>query len=107
MTPLTVGKCSCRYSNALLVSLNNRIYVREKSSAKGEQPSSRIVTLPPLSVSSESGVVHMARELPPSVFKGITQPGEGEEQEKVHGGCCEATFPRLSLNTSIRLIDLA
>ena len=70
---LTVRKCWHRYSNTLLVSLNNRISIRKVSSASEALPT--YGTLAPLTSKVHPSAVHVELEV-------IT---DARDQEKVEG----------------------
>jgi hypothetical protein len=88
---LMVGKCWHRYSNTLLASLNNRISIREVSSARGALPTSRTLAAP--TSKDPSSIVHVELEKSPHAFKGRKESGEDKGQESVIGGYCGASFP--------------
>jgi hypothetical protein len=84
-----------RYSNTLLVSLNNRIAMRDVSAGRGAvvlASRSR-----PVSVAKGGlNVVHLDIEKPTSAFEERKQSGESaddDRQEGVVGKCCRASFP--------------
>ena len=72
---LTVNRCWHRYSNTLLVSLNNRISIRKVSSASEALPA--YGTLAPLTSKVHPSAVHVELE--------VITDARGEDQEKVGG----------------------
>ncbi|KAH9981985.1 hypothetical protein BJV77DRAFT_1102887, partial [Russula vinacea] len=85
------------YSNTLLVSLNNRISIREESAARGASPTSGVLAAPNFEAesSTRSSSVHSELEKSPQAFKGRKLSGDSEDevQEKVIGGYCGTSFP--------------
>ena len=89
---LIIGKCWHRYSNTLLLSLNNRISIREELAARKTLPTSGALVSPTFNV-LESSVMHaeleMQIEMSPLAFKGRKL---SEVQDKVIGGYCGTSF---------------
>jgi hypothetical protein len=82
-----IGKFWDRYSNTLLVSLNNRISIRERregTSVRGALPAFQ--TPAALTSGVPSSIVHVELEKSPHTFKEREQSGEDEGQERVIGG---------------------
>jgi|SRR5712671_6388689 len=85
-TPLTTGKYVCRYANTLLVSLNNRISIREAAlSGRGTLPISQSTT--DSSRALPGTIVHVEIENFRHPFKGATvsRSSEDEGLEEVIG----------------------
>ncbi|KAF8486811.1 hypothetical protein DFH94DRAFT_841285 [Russula ochroleuca] len=70
------------YSNTLLLSLNNRISIREESSTRGTLPTSGTLTAPTFKI-PESSIMAADLEMSPQAFKERKLSGEDEVQEKV------------------------
>jgi hypothetical protein len=83
-----------RYSNTLLVSLNNRISVREVSAGRGGLLISR--TRPTTTAKDGLDIVPLEIGKPPYAFEERKQSCESVEvdgQEVVISKCCSASFP--------------
>jgi hypothetical protein len=101
--------CRYRYSNTLLVSLNNRISIREVSLGRGALLTSGIR---PTSMAKDGpSIVHLEIEKPPCAFgerKQSVESVEDDGREGVIGKWCGASFPvffqHLDLINSYRVI---
>jgi hypothetical protein len=93
---LILLKCCCRYSNTLLVSLNNRISIREAPTGRGEVSSVRAqaITFPGTAfprVAAETTEVEL--EKVPEASGGWSQSTEDQSQERVLGEWWYSSFP--------------
>jgi hypothetical protein len=93
-TSLISGKCWCRYSNTLLVSLNNRISIREASTRQEAVSRTRSVTFHSTDLPRAAAeTVHIELEKPPRALSGWTHLGAGQSQERVIGEWCNSFSP--------------
>ena len=87
--------CWYRYSNTLLVSLNNRISMREVSADRGTLLRSR--TRPASTTKDGLNVVHLEMIKKPSYTfreREISRESvDDDRREGVIGKCCDAPFP--------------
>jgi hypothetical protein len=86
--------CWYRYSNTLLVSLNNRISIREASAGRG----ALLTSGTRLASTAKDGpsIVRLEIEKPPYAFEERNQSGESMEDDGRKGvisKCCGASFP--------------
>ena len=90
---LVIGKCRHRYSNTLLLSLNNRIAIREESAAIGSLPTSGLASgaLVAATFNVRESVMHAELEMSPQVFNGRKL---SEVQDKVIGGYCGTSLTK-------------
>ena len=85
--------CWYRYSNTLLVSLNNRISIREVTTSIGALPTSQTR---PISTNSCSSIMRLELRKPPYTLEERRQSGDSVEDDGVKaviGKCCCDSFP--------------
>ena len=91
---INANGCWYRYSNTLLVSLNNRISMREMSRGTGALLASG--TRPASTAKDGPSIVRFEIERPPYAFEESKHSGESEEEDGrkgVNGKCYDAFFP--------------
>jgi hypothetical protein len=113
-TQLIVDKCWNRYSNTLLVSLNNRVSIRVESSGRGALPRSPPpVAIPPLR--RPSNILPTGLEKFPHAFEGThafegkmaPTSGEGGARERVISEYCDGvSFPRMVFINPASVTDI-
>jgi hypothetical protein len=105
-----IGERWHRYSNTLLVSLNNRVSVRDESSGSGALPKPPQhhlpVTVPPSRRPSD--VLPAELEKFPHAFEGgMTSGKDGARGRVISENCDDASFPRLLFINPTYIIDIA
>ena len=87
-----IGNVLCRYSNTLLVSLNNRISVREGTSVEGMLPRPRAIAIPPSRAPSGIPQVRLEKVTVSQSFNQGVQSGGDGTREGIIGEYCVISF---------------